>query len=218
MDSIQLLLDYLLHLDRYLGQIIDTYGFWTYGILFLVVFCETGLVVTPFLPGDSLLFATGALTATTPLELGWVMLVLGTAAVIGDTANYWVGYFLGDKLVKSKRRIIKKEHLDRTHEFFEKYGRKTIILARFVPLVRTFAPFVAGMGKMSYFIFTVYNVIGACIWVGLLVPLGRLFGNLPIVKEYFSLVVLAIIFISILPLAFECWKQFRKKQRTLAPA
>ena len=213
MDAIQLLIDCFLNLDSYLGQIIDTYGFWTYGILFLVVFLETGLVVTPFLPGDSLLFAAGALTATTPLELGWVMLLLWVAAVIGDTVNYWIGYFLGSKLVNSGNRFVKQKHLDSTHEFFKKHGKMTIILARFVPIIRTFAPFVAGMGKMNYFLFMVYNVGGACLWVGLLVPAGRLFGNLPIVQKYFSLVILAIIVLSILPLAFEFWKQFRKKHK-----
>lgn len=211
MDSLAQLVDYFLHLDKYLGQTISAYGLWTYGILFLIVFCETGLVATPFLPGDSLLFAAGALTATTPLEIGWVMLLLCVAAILGDAANYSIGYFLGERLVRRQSRLVKKKHLDRTHEFFERHGKTTIILARFVPIVRTFAPFVAGMGKMRYWEFSLYNVIGACLWVGLLVPAGRLFGNMPLVKEYFSLVILAIILISVLPLAVEVWRQRRRK-------
>lgn len=211
MDAIIQLIDYFLHLDKYLGQTISAYGLWTYGILFLIVFCETGLVATPFLPGDSLLFAAGALTATTPLDLGWVMLLLCVAAILGDAVNYSIGYFLGERMVRRQSRFLKKKHLDRTHEFFERYGKTTIIVARFVPIVRTFAPFVAGLGKMSYWQFSLYNVIGACLWVGLLVPAGRLFGNLPVVKENFSWVILAIIAISVLPIVVEVVRQYRKK-------
>ncbi|MDP2991075.1 MAG: DedA family protein, partial [Kiritimatiellota bacterium] len=194
MEMIKQFIDYFLHLDRYLGQVIAAYGLWTYGLLFAIIFCETGLVVMPFLPGDSLLFAAGALTATTSLQVGWLLMLLIIAAVVGDAVNYMVGYYAGEKLVRT--RLIKKEHLARTHEFFEKHGKMTIVLARFVPIVRTFAPFVAGMGKMRYAEFAVYNVTGGVLWVCLFVVAGRLFGNLPVVKEYFSLVIVAIIVLS----------------------
>ena len=216
METIKQLIDYFLHLDRYLGQVIGAYGLWTYGLLFAIVFCETGLVVTPFLPGDSLLFAAGALTATTSLQIGWLLLFLIIAAVLGDAANYMVGYFAGEKLVRS--RLIKKEHLARTHEFFEKHGKMTIVLARFVPIVRTFAPFVAGMGKMGYAEFAAYNVAGGILWVCLFVVAGRLFGNLPVVKEYFSLVIAAIIVLSVVPIGYEVWRQWREAKRNSTPA
>jgi len=215
METIKQLIDYFLHLDRYLGQVIGAYGLWTYGLLFAIVFCETGLVVTPFLPGDSLLFAAGALTATTSLQIGWLLLFLIIAAVLGDAANYMVGYFAGEKLVRS--RLIKKEHLARTHEFFEKHGKMTIVLARFVPIVRTFAPFVAGMGKMGYAEFAAYNVAGGILWVCLFVVAGRLFGNLPVVKEYFSLVIAAIIVLSVVPIGYEVWRQWREAKRNSTP-
>ena len=204
MDSISQLVDYFLHLDRYLEVVIKSYGVWTYGILFAIVFCETGLVVTPFLPGDSLLFAAGALTATTSLRVEWLVILLCIAAVAGDAVNYAVGHFFGEVLTKRGGRLIKKEHLDRTHRFFERHGKKTIVLARFVPIVRTFAPFVAGLGRMGYMQFAAYNVIGGCAWVFSMVGAGRLFGSIPIVKEYFSLVILAIVVLSVvIPLAVE---------------
>ncbi len=211
METIRQFLDYFLHLDRYLGQVIGAYGLWTYGILFVIVFCETGLVVTPFLPGDSMLFAAGALTATTSLQIGWLLMLLIIAAVLGDAVNYMVGYFAGEKLVRSK--LIKKGHLARTHEFFEKHGKMTIVLARFVPIVRTFTPFVAGMGKMRYAEFAVYNVTGGVLWVCLFVASGRLFGNLPVVKQYFSLVIGAIIVLSVIPIGYEVWRQWREGKR-----
>jgi membrane-associated protein len=213
MELIKQLIDYFLHLDKYLGQIINSCGLWTYGVLFVIVFCETGLVVTPFLPGDSLLFAAGALTASTSLQIGWMVILLIAAAVGGDAANYAVGYYAGEKILHSKRKLIKKEHLDRTHEFFEKHGKMTIILARFVPIVRTFAPFVAGLGKMTYLEFAIYNVTGGVMWVSLFVIGGRLFGNLPIVKKYFSLVIVAIIVISVLPIVYEIWRQWRETKK-----
>lgn len=216
METIKQFIDYFLHLDRYLGQVIGAYGLWTYGLLFAIVFCETGLVVTPFLPGDSLLFAAGALTATTSLQIGWLLFLLISAAVLGDAVNYIVGYFAGEKLVRS--RLIKKEHLARTHEFFEKHGKMTIVLARFVPIVRTFAPFVAGMGKMRYAEFAVYNVTGGVLWVCLFVAAGRLFGNLPVVKQYFSLVIGAIIVLSVVPIAYEVWRQWREGKRNRTSA
>jgi membrane-associated protein len=211
METIKLVIDLFLHLDRYLGQIIQSYGLWTYLILFLIVFCETGLVITPFLPGDSLLFAAGALTATTPLSVGWLLALLCVAAVAGDAVNYLVGYFLGEELIKKQSRFVKKEYLDRTHQFFEKHGKMTIFLARFVPIVRTFAPFVAGLGRMRYIEFAAYNVVGGVVWVCLFVTGGRFFGNIPIVKEYFSLVIMAIIVISVIPIAVEYWRHRRSR-------
>jgi membrane-associated protein len=201
MELITYFIDLFLHLDRHLNEIIQDYGVWTYLILFLIIFCETGLVVTPLLPGDSLLFAAGALAATTgsPLNVVFLFFLLTVAAILGDTVNYWIGSYIGPKAFSSKSRFLKKEYLDRTHEFYEKYGGKTIIIARFVPIVRTFAPFVAGVGSMTYWRFIVYNVVGGILWVAVCVFFGYTFGNIPFVKKNFSLVVLAIIFISILP-------------------
>jgi membrane-associated protein len=199
-------IDLFLHLDKHLNELVRQYGTWTYLILFLIVFCETGLVVTPFLPGDSLLFAVGALAATdgSPLHVGWVSLLLLAAAILGDTLNYQIGHFVGPKVFTSKHtRWFRREHLERTHEFFERYGGKTIIIARFVPIVRTFAPFVAGVGAMTYWRFLLYNVVGALLWVGLLVYAGYFFGNAPIVKDNFSLVIIAIVILSILPAVWE---------------
>ncbi|HET7747182.1 MAG TPA: DedA family protein [Vicinamibacteria bacterium] len=205
MDWVAKAVDLFLHLDKHLGEIIQQYGLWTYAILTLVVFCETGLVVTPFLPGDSLLFAAGALAALpdSPLSV-WVLFgLLFTAAVIGDAVNYWIGSRIGPRAFEGKIKFLNKKHLDRTHEFYERYGGKTIIIARFVPIVRTFAPFVAGVGSMTYRRFFSYNVIGAFLWVSICLFLGYWFGNLPFVKKNFSIVILAIVFISILPAVFE---------------
>lgn len=213
METLKQFFGFFLYLDKYLGQIISACGLWTYGVLFLIVFCETGLVITPFLPGDSLLFTAGALSATTPLNIVWLLVILSAAAIIGDAANYAVGYYIGERLIRSK--LIKKEYLDRTHKFYEKHGKMTIILARFVPIIRTFAPFVAGLGSMKYAEFAIYNITGGCLWVGLFVTAGRLFGNLPIVKRYFTLVIAAIIIISVLPIVYEIWRQWwdaRKKK------
>ena len=212
METIKQIIDVFLHLDQHLAQIINTYGLWTYLILFAIVFCETGLVVTPFLPGDSLLFAAGALSVGTSISLGWLLLLLTVAAIAGDAVNYAVGHFFGERLVASHNRFVRQEHLDRTHQFFQKYGKMTIILARFVPIVRTFAPFVAGLGRMRYVEFAAYNVIGGCLWVGLFVTAGRLFGNIPVVKDNFSLVIAAIIVVSVLPIAYEAWKHLRLKR------
>ncbi|MBK7872007.1 MAG: DedA family protein [Saprospiraceae bacterium] len=198
---IQSIIDFILHIDEHLADLVVQYGFWTLFILFLIIFCETGLVVTPFLPGDSLLFAAGTLSAQFPESLNiWLMLVLLiVAAILGDTVNYLIGAFAGKRILAMRRPIIRQSHLDRTHRFYEKYGGKTIILARFVPIVRTFAPFVAGLGQMSYRNFVFYNVIGGFLWVIPLTLAGFFFGNIPIVKNNFSLVVLLIIFVSILP-------------------
>jgi len=212
MEFIGKIVDFVLHLDTHLGGLIQTYGFWTYLILFLVIFCETGLVVTPFLPGDSLLFAAGALAASGSFKIGWLFLILAVAAVLGDTVNYWIGKIVGPKVFsKEKSRIFKKEYLDRTHRFYEKYGTETIILARFVPIVRTFAPFVAGIGRMSYGKFLSYNVIGGLLWVALFTFGGYFFGNMAFVKKNFSLVIIAIILISLIPILWEFLKHRKKK-------
>lgn len=214
MELLKQAIDFVLHLDKHLSPIIAEYGAWTYLLLFLIVFCETGLVVTPFLPGDSLLFAAGAFAATGSLSVVWLIVILIVAAVLGDTVNYWIGHSLGKRLLAAKRfRVIKPEHLAYTHEFYEKYGGKTIIIARFVPIVRTFAPFVAGLGKMSYGRFMSYNVIGGVVWVVICVTAGYLFGNLPFVQENFSLVVLAIIVLSILPAVWEIWRARQASRR-----
>jgi membrane-associated protein len=209
------LIDLFLHLDKHLGEVINNYGVWTYALLFLIIFMETGLVVTPFLPGDSLLFAAGALAATTDtLSPYWLFTLLAAAAILGDSANYAIGHYIGPRAFQGNIRFLKKEHLDRTHRFYEKHGGKTIILARFIPIIRTFAPFVAGVGSMTYSHFILYNVVGALLWVGLFVFGGYFFGNLPIIKENFSLVIIVIIIISLLPPVVE-YIQNRRKQ---APA
>ncbi len=202
MDWLREAFHHFTHLDQTLGDLVRQYGAWSYGILFAIVFAETGLVVTPFLPGDSLLFAAGALAGLGSIRLDLAAGVLIVAAILGDTVNYWIGQYLGHRLL-AWGRLIRKEHIDRTHAFFEKYGGKTIIIARFVPIVRTFAPFVAGVGEMTYSRFLAYNVIGALLWVFVCVGLGYLFGNLPLVKNNFSLVILAIIVISIMPAVIE---------------
>lgn len=208
MEFISHIIDLFLHLDKHLAWLVETFGIWTYVVLFLVIFCETGLVVTPFLPGDSLLFAIGALASTTgSLNIMLLYVLLLIAAIAGDTVNYWIGHKLGESLINSQRRLIKKEHLDKTHQFYEKHGGKTIIIARFIPIVRTFAPFVAGLGSMNYRQFIMYNVAGAVLWITLLLFAGYFFGTLPIVKNNFSLVVFAIIFLSILPAIVEIVRQ-----------
>jgi membrane-associated protein len=200
MEMFTALIDIFLHIDRHLSEIIQNYGLWTYLILFTIIFLETGLVVTPFLPGDSLLFAAGTFAALGALDMMWLFVLLSIAAIAGDTVNYWIGSYTGPKIFhKDKVRFLNKEYLDRTHQFYEKYGGKTIIIARFIPIIRTFAPFVAGIGSMTYWRFISYNVIGGVAWIVLCTLAGYFFGNLPIVKENFSLVILAIIIISILP-------------------
>jgi len=201
------LIDFVLHIDQHLIELTQTYGLWIYAILFLIVFCETGLVVTPFLPGDSLLFAAGAVAALGGMNVHIAAALLLAAAVIGDAVNFAIGKYFGEKLfAKPDSRMFKREYLDKTHAFYEKYGGKTIILARFVPIVRTFAPFVAGMGNMHYGRFIRYNIIGALMWVGLLTYAGYFFGELPVVKNNFGLVVIGIIVVSVLPMAVEIAK------------
>ena len=200
--------DILIHLDKYLDSIIRSYGSLTYGILFLIVFCETGLVITPILPGDSLLFATGTVAALGSLDLSLIIILLSIAAIAGDTVNYWIGYLVGPKVFsKEKSRLFNKEYLDRTHHFYQKYGGKTIIIARFIPIIRTFAPFVAGVGRMTYKRFIIYNVLGGIGWIVTFVLGGYFFGNIPLVKNNFALIILAIIIISILPAIIEYLRQ-----------
>ena len=188
----------LLHFDEYLQQAIVQFGPWVYALLFLIIFMETGLVVTPFLPGDSLLFAAGTFAAMGSLHIFWLLVLLSAAAILGDTVNYWIGHYIGPRAFSGNSRFLKKEHLDRTHAFYEKYGGKTIILARFVPIVRTFAPFVAGVGAMTYSKFIFYNVVGGILWVSIFTTLGYLFGTLPFVQNNFELVVIGIIAIPLL--------------------
>ncbi|HRR42167.1 MAG TPA: DedA family protein [Syntrophales bacterium] len=200
MDCLFDFVDIVLHLDRYLDLIIRDYGTWTYGVLILVVFCETGLVVTPFLPGDSLLFAAGTFAALGSLEVEWIALSLGLAAVMGDSSNYWVGRYVGPRVFTRERsRLFNKDHLMRTQRFYERYGRKTIILCRFIPIIRTFAPFVAGIGRMPYGVFLSFSIIGTTCWISVFVFGGYFFGNIPIVKGNFTAVILGIIFVSIMP-------------------
>ncbi len=211
MEVIMNFLDFILHLDEGLANLINQFGVWTYVILFAIIFAETGLVVTPFLPGDSLIFAAGALASTTgALDPILLVIVLTAAAIIGDSVNYSIGHFLGPRVFSEKLPFLKKEHLERTHAFYEKYGGKTIILARFIPIIRTFAPFVAGVGAMTYGKFITFNVLGALLWVPLFTLMGYFFGNLPFVQDNFELVVIAIIVISVLPAVFEYFKARRE--------
>jgi membrane-associated protein len=205
MELLKQIIEIVLHLDKSLGDVIAQYGVWTNLILFAIIFCETGLVVTPFLPGDSLLFVAGTFAARGSLNLWGVLMLLSLAAVLGDAVNYSIGYFFGPRLCGGGR-FIKKEYLDRTHRFYEKYGKMTIILARFVPIVRTFAPFLAGVGSMRYVEFAAYNIIGGVLWVGSLTLLGYFFGNMEIVKNNFSMVIMAIIVISVMPMVIEFWR------------
>jgi len=213
MELIKQLIDFILHIDSHMAEIIRSYGVWTYAILFLIIFCETGFVVTPFLPGDSLLFACGALAASTgALDPALLIVLLSIAAIAGDTVNYWIGAYIGPKaFTKEDSRFFKKKYLIQTHEFYEKYGGKTIIIARFMPIVRTFAPFVAGIGKMTYPKFLAYNVIGGIVWIASFTLLGYFFGNIPIVKRNFTLVIIAIIILSILPSVIEVIRHRRRK-------
>jgi len=210
------LLDYVLHLDTHLHVIIQDYGVWTYLILFAIIFCETGLVVTPFLPGDSLLFAIGTFAALGSLDLGMTLVLLSLAAILGDALNYAIGYRLGPRVFSREGvRFLNRDYLDRTHRFYERYGAKTIVIARFVPIIRTFAPFVAGIGRMSYARFALYNVAGGIGWILSLTVAGYLFGNIPLVRKNFSLVIFAIIIVSVLPGLIEVLRQ-RRRARTAA--
>ncbi len=206
MEILKHFVDLFLHLDVHLSDLIATYGTWTYGILFLIVFCETGLVVTPFLPGDSLLFAAGTFAGMGSLNPGLLFLLLFSASVLGDSTNYWVGRFIGVRAFSGNLRFLKQEHLNKTRAFYGRHGRKTVILARFLPIIRTFAPFVAGVGEMPYSRFLAFSLLGSAAWVGLFVGAGYFFGNIPVVRSHFSVVVMGIIAVSLLPLAIEAGK------------
>ncbi len=214
-DLLKKLIDFVLHIDAHLAEIINTYGLWTYAVLFMIIFAETGLVILPLLPGDSLLFAAGALAALPESGLNVHLMagLLFIAAVLGDTLNYWIGSKLGPAVFRREDSIwLRKKHLERAHAFFEKYGGRAIILARFVPIVRTFVPFVAGVGSMTYRRFLAFNIIGGFIWIYAFVYLGFFFGNLPVVKKNFGLVILAIIVVSILPIAIEAARAWRTQR------
>ncbi len=216
MDIIKFIIDFILHIDVHLAELVAQYGMWVYAILFLILFCETGLVVTPFLPGDSLLFVAGALAAlpTNDLNVHTMVALMVVAAILGDAVNYTIGRLFGEKLFSNPNsKIFRRSYLDKTHQFYEKHGGKTIILARFVPIVRTFAPFVAGMGHMSYRHFAAYNVIGALVWVLLFTYAGYLFGDLPVVQENLKLLIVGSIIVSILPGVIEIWRHKRAAAR-----
>lgn len=215
----EFIIDFILHIDQHLVNIVQTYHLWTYAILFLIIFCETGLVVTPFLPGDSLLFVAGAIAALPemPLDVHLLVLIVFAAAFLGDSCNYAIGHFFGEKLFSNPdSRIFKRSYLDKTHEFYRKYGGKTIVIARFVPIVRTFAPFVAGMGKMHYTWFITYNALGGALWVAIFCYTGYLFGDQPFVQDNLKLLIVAIIVISVLPAVFEVLRAKMKNARSNA--
>jgi membrane-associated protein len=211
-DQVKFLIDFILHIDEHLTAIIARYGVWTYAILFAIIFVETGLVVMPFLPGDSLLFAAGAFASKGALNPVVLTVLLTIAAVIGDTVNYWIGRYFGPRVFTENRRFLNKRHLDRAQEFYERHGGKAIVFARFVPIVRTFAPFVAGVGAMNYPRFLMYNVGGGIAWITMFVWAGYFFGNIPTVEKNFELVIFAIIGLSVLPMVYEYWKE-RKRSR-----
>ncbi len=213
MQLITALIDFILHIDVHLGQIILQYGILTYVILFLIIFMETGLVFTPFLPGDSLLFAAGAFAALGSLHIGFLLLILIVAAILGDTVNYWIGHFFGKKIVAHPKIPIDEEHIEETRKFFHKHGGKTIILARFIPFIRTFAPFVAGISRMNYGQFISFNFIGGVLWVLIATIAGYFFGNIPFVKENFSLVIIGVVLISLIPILVEFIQHKLKKSQ-----
>lgn len=213
MELVTQFIDMMLHLDKHLQALTTEYGVWAYAILFVIIFCETGLIVTPFLPGDSLLFAAGALAATGAFSLPTLLVLFAVSAILGDTVNYWMGLRFGERiLAMQKIPFVKREHIDHTRKFFERYGNKTIVLARFVPIVRTFAPFVAGVGQMSYRQFMSFNVVGGLAWVLSCTFAGYLFGNIPIVQKNFTFVVLGIVFVSVLPMAIEFFLAYRRQR------
>jgi membrane-associated protein len=215
-DIINTLIDFILHIDQHLNEIIQAYGAWTYVLLFMIIFMETGFVVTPFLPGDSLLFAAGTFAALGSLNVWLLWLVCFVAAVLGDTVNYWIGHKIGPRAFEMDSRFLKREYLERTQRFYDKHGGKTIVLARFVPIVRTFAPFVAGVGTMQYRRFITYNVLGGFLWTGLFIWLGYFFGNIPVVRENFELVIVVIVLISVIPMAIEYVRSRSRKTKASA--
>lgn len=214
MELLHLVIDFILHIDVHLSELFSQYGLWIYGILFLIIFCETGLVVTPFLPGDSLLFATGALVAisgSAGLDINVMALLVVTAAILGNIVNYTIGRFFGTRLFRNPNsKIFRRDYLDKAHNFYEKHGGVAIIMTRFIPIFRTFAPFVAGMSGMTYPRFIAYNVIGALLWVGIFLYAGYFFGNIPSVRKNFTMVILAILVVSVMPIIYEIWKARRE--------
>lgn len=214
MDFIHHLVDFVLNLNIHIYTLVNTFGFWTYALLFLVIFCETGLVLMPFLPGDSLLFAIGIITASTNLNVHLTVFFLACAAILGDNVNYWVGHLCGEKLFKPDARILKTSHLNKTHQFFEKYGAKAIIIARFFPIIRTFTPFAAGMAEMPYRRFISLSIIAAFVWVGTITYLGYFFRNIPFIQKNFSYLFIAIIFISVTPAIITIIKKYRLLKKT----
>jgi membrane-associated protein len=212
----QTLIDLFLHLDVHLAELVGRYGVWVYGVLFAIIFAETGLVVTPFLPGDSLLFAAGAIAATGALDVRLLFLLLAAAAILGNTVNYSIGHFVGPRVFRSDEShpLLNRQHLDRAHAFFEKYGGMAVVLTRFVPIIRTFVPFVAGAGAMRYAAFALFNVIGGALWVGVCLGAGYAFGNVRVVKNNFSLVAIGIVAVSLIPMVVE-WLRHRKKGRPI---
>lgn len=217
MELLKAFLEVIIHLDKHLDAVVSSYGIWTHAILFLIIFCETGLVVAPLLPGDSLLFAAGTISALGSLNISLLILSLSTAAILGDTINYWAGYIGGQRIFgKEKSRFFKREYLDRTHKFYERYGGKTIIIARFIPVIRTFAPFVAGVGRMTYTRFIVYNVAGGVAWISFFIFAGKFFGSIPFIRQNFSIVILAIIFLSLIPGVVEFIRhKYREEKNSL---
>ena len=209
MDILSRFIDLILHLDKYLLAIVQQYGILTYVILFMILFLETGVVILPFLPGDSLIFTAGAIAAMGALNIYVLFVVVAAAAILGDTVNYWIGYYIGPKVFRKNYKLLNKEYLERTHKFFETHGGETIIIARFIPIIRTFAPFVAGIGRMSYFKFLIYNVIGGIMWVALFLFGGYFFGNIPFIKQNFTFVILAIIIISLIPAVIEFYRLWK---------
>lgn len=218
MELLHLVIDFILHIDVHLSELFTQYGLWIYGILFLIIFCETGLVVTPFLPGDSLLFATGALvaiSASAGLDINVMALLMVSAAILGNIVNYTIGRFFGAQLFRNPNsKIFRRDYLDKAHNFYEKHGGVAIIMTRFIPIFRTFAPFVAGMSGMTYPRFIVYNVIGALLWVGIFLYAGYYFGNIPSVRKNFTLLILAILVVSVLPIFYEVWKGHKAAKAT----
>lgn len=214
-DFLRSVMDFIVHLDRHVADLVENYGAWALLILFLIIFCETGLVVTPFLPGDSLLFAVGALAATGALHLGALIALLIVAAILGDSVNYWIGSHVGTRVFKEDARVLKTEYLRRTQDFFGRYGGKTIIIARFVPIVRTYAPFVAGVARMPYQRFLTFNVVGGVAWILIFVIGGYLFGAIPVVEDNFGLVIVVVILLSLIPILFE-YSRTRRARRISA--
>ncbi len=215
MEFIITIINLILHLDQHLIWLTQNYGLWIYLIVFIIIFCETGLVIAPFLPGDSLLFTLGALAAVDSLNLKVLFVLLGIAAILGDTLNYWIGNLIGPRVIKKKKiPFLKEEYIEKTQRFYDKYGNKTIMLSRFIPIIRTVAPFMAGVGSMKYYQFILYNIIGGLAWVSLFLFGGYFFGNIPFVKENFSLVIIGIVIISLTPLVIEYIKHKLNKNKS----